>query len=107
MDYSLLYDQSLILKQLGFNGYTDYYYDLDDHVRHPMDYLEHDIIPSPSFLQAFVFLLELANQGTEPNGFNIILPKYDLVHTRDNKTDVITTGAIECVSKLISIINNK
>lgn len=103
----LSYEFSEILKELGFKGYTAHYYEFGNNQLWNMEYIEYEILPAPSYLQAFVFLLDLANQGIEPNSFIITIPNFDLIHIRDNQSEIVTSGSNECVAKLISIVNNK
>ena len=105
---TLSYYHSTILKELGFIEYTNQYYDFNNLELKLQDCaIDYDIISAPTYLQAYEFLLPLANRASNSDEIIITIPSFEVVtihYTRDISHQVIAKGKEEAVQTLIGII---
>ena len=117
------YTQALILKELGFDEPCVYYVDKDNNSyiynfeTHPDEFIEWcgvNVIPTPTFSQAFRWfrdshnlhgLINISKQGFWYFDINKIKPYQEVYQAVD--MDSPEEAELECLKKLIEIVKNK
>ena len=118
------YEQSLALKELGFDEPCIYYVDKDNNSyiynfqTHPDEFIEWcgvNVIPTPTFSQAFKWFRE--NHSLFPYVEYFLEEKFDYVIVSkmydkpidylDGKFDTYEEAELACLKKLIEIVKEK